>query len=425
MKTHLVQRSAVLLLSGLLAACGQQASVPAAHYAQVLTLHLKGGETSQGLGQKYNGTVLVFKPNEHLALIATNGLPSSLGTLGLNDHSEPNIGRIRSSAGATIWTKAGATIWTKAGATIWTKAGATIWTKAGATIWTKGTYEPVPENTTNWSSVHLDSAQARLARLGTGVKVAVVDTGVDLNLSFFQGSLAPASEWRDYVDGDRTPNEVGTQADHGYGHGTGIAGTILQISPGATILPMRVLGPDGGGDVISTAQAIIDAADLGANVINLSLGMPEVSPAIEAATLYAEGKGVVVVTSSGNDGASTLDFPARGAADDSARLAVGSVDDQGQISAFSNVGAGLSVFAPGEMIYGPAPEEAGAAWSGTSQSAAVTSGAVALGLGEGAAPAAVRAALLNTVSPVHTADAAPVTGAGQLDLGAFAQVIVP
>lgn len=427
MKTVAFRSPLVLLMSGLLAACGQQPSVPAAvHYAQVLTLHLTGGETVEGLQRKYGGDVVAFKPAAHLAIVATANAPrTGLGAQSLNGSAEPNEGRVQSAAGAVLWTKAGAVLWTKAGAVLWTKAGAVLWTKAGAVLWTKGAYEPVAENTTNWTSIHLEAAQARLNRLGTGVKVAVIDTGVDLNLSVFQGSLAPSSEWRDYIDGDRLPNEEGSPEDHGFGHGTGIAGTILQISPGVTLLPMRVLGQDGSGDVSSAAQAIIDAADAGSNIINLSVGMPEHSAAIEAAIGYAEGLGALVVTSSGNDGASSLDFPARGAGLDPVRLAVGSVDFAGRVSAFSNVGPGLSLFAPGELIYGPAPQEREAAWSGTSQSAAVASGALALGLAQGASPSAVRAALQNTVSPVQTADAQPLPGTGQLDLEAFARVILP
>lgn len=429
MKTFALRSPLVLLLSGLLAACGQQAAVPSAttHYAQVLTLHLSGSETEQGLKQQYGGDVLAFKPAAHFALVGlVKPLNTGLRALSLGGGSaEPNEGRIQSSAGAVLWTRAGAVLWTRAGAVLWTRAGAVLWTRAGAVLWTRGSYEPVAENTPNWTSVHLESAQARLSRLGAGVKVAVIDTGVDLNLSVFQGSLAPASQWRDYVDGDQYPNEEGSPDDHGFGHGTGIAGTVLQISPGATLLPMRVLGQDGSGDVSSAAQAIIDAADAGSNVINLSVGMPDDSAAIEAAIQYAEGLGAIVVTSSGNDGGTSLDSPARGAQHDAPRFAVGSVNGSNQVSAFSNTGAGLTLFAPGELIYGPAPQEREAAWSGTSQSAAVTSGALALGLAEVASPATVSAALRSTVAPVQTADGQPVTGSGQLDLDAFSRVLLP
>lgn len=414
-----------LLLTGLLAACGYQGAAPtASHYQQIITVSLKGGESVQGLQKRYGGEVVAFKPAAHFALVATSR-PAGLGTLALGDSAEPNAGRIGSAAGAVLWTRAGAVLWTRAGAVLWTRAGAVLWTRAGAVLWTRGMFEPVAENTGTWTSIHLDSAQARLTRLGAGVKVAVIDTGVDLNLSVLQSSLAPQSEWHDYVGGDGLPNEEGTPDDHGYGHGTGIATTVLQVSPGATILPMRVLAQDGSGDVSSTAQAIIDAADKGANIINLSLGMPEESPALEAAISYAEGLGATVVTSSGNDGATTLDSPARGAATDPARLAVGSVNGQGQVSAFSNTGQGLSVYAPGELIYGPAPLEREAAWSGTSQSAAVASGALALGLAEGVQPGAVRSALVSTTAPVHAADGLSVSGAGQLDLDAYARAIKP
>jgi len=275
----------------------------------------------------------------------------------------------------------------------------------------------MPENSGNWVSAGLDAAQTRLTHLGSGVKVAVIDTGADTAL--FAGSLAPQSEWRDWVDGDTLPDEPGTPADAGFGHGTGITSTILQMSPGATILPLRVLGTNGGGDVADVAAAIVYAADSGSQVINLSLGTSDPSPAIEAAIQYAESLNVLVVTSSGNDGATQLDYPARGAQGDPQRLAVGSVGLDGTVSAFSNTGAGLSVFAPGEGIYSPAPQDYGVYWSGTSQSAAVVTGALALGLGEQHGPAQTRAALLSSTASV------PGQDAGRLNLAAYSALLNP
>ena len=412
-----------LILTGLLSACSQNdagtlpASAAGPQYDRVLTLKLRGGETATSLQAQYGGRVLAFKPLSGFALVATSRPASSFSTLSVGSASEPNRSQVHASAGTMIWMKAGTMIWMK--------AGTLIWMKAGTMIWMKGSYQPVPENTDNWTSIGLDAAQTRLTHLGAGVKVAVIDTGADLNLSVLRGSLAPGSEWRDYVGNDALPDEEGQPGEGGYGHGTGIATAILQISPQVSILPMRVLGADGSGDVDHTAQAIIDAADDGARVINLSLGMPESSPALETAIRYAESQGSLVVTASGNDGQGAMDFPARGATQDPLRLAVGSVDASGTISAFSNTGAGLSVYAPGEWVYGPAPQEMMAAWSGTSESAGVVSAAAALGLGEGVPASSVRAALLSTAAPVLSDSGTVVPGPGRLDLDAFSRALLP
>ena len=86
----------------------------------------------------------------------------------------------------------------------------------------------------------------------------------------FAGTLAPASEWMDFVDNDGCPMDE--PGGDGYGHGTGVAGVVLQVAPNATILPFRVLGPDGSGDMTSVLAAIDHAVTMGADVINLSLG---------------------------------------------------------------------------------------------------------------------------------------------------------
>ncbi len=52
---------------------------------------------------------------------------------------------------------------------------------------------------------------------------------------------------RDFVDNDLDPSEEGTDSDAAYGHGTAVAGLLRQVAPGAKLLPLRVLSPDGSG----------------------------------------------------------------------------------------------------------------------------------------------------------------------------------
>ena len=157
---------------------------------------------------------------------------------------------------------------------------------------------------------------------GSGVTVAVVDTGVSAGSDGF-GSLLVGI---DLVSGD------GDATDQ-HGHGTHVAGTIAQatnngvgvagVAPGASILPVRVLDEDGYGMASRTAQGIIWAADHGAQVINMSLGGEGHSETSEAACDYAFDAGVVVVAASGND--SYTDFVCYPAAYDSV-IAVGATD---------------------------------------------------------------------------------------------------
>jgi serine protease len=149
---------------------------------------------------------------------------------------------------------------------------------------------------------------------GVGVTVAVVDTGVDLTHPDFQGRLLPGY---DFVDND-------TQALDIAGHGSHVAGLVaanglaLGVAREAKILPIRVLRDLSGGSDGPVAQGILWAANLlegqdnpnPAQVINLSLGSNTFSSLIADSVGKALAKGVIVVAASGNNGSSSLAFPA-------------------------------------------------------------------------------------------------------------------
>ena len=123
--------------------------------------------------------------------------------------------------------------------------------------------------------INLPAAQA--ISKGAGVKVAVLDTGIDKTHPLFAGKLLPG---RDFVDNDNDPSEVGTSGVGAYGHGTHVAGIVLMVAPDAKIIPIRVLDQNGVGNVWTLSKALNYAAnpdgnpatDDGANIINLSLG---------------------------------------------------------------------------------------------------------------------------------------------------------
>jgi serine protease len=113
-------------------------------------------------------------------------------------------------------------------------------------------------------------------------------------------------------------------------------------------MPVRVLDRLGRGDANTVARGVRFAAEHGAKIINLSLNfgssitserIPELIDAIEAA--YA--RGVLVVAATGNEGGSSVAYPARA----EHVLAVGATTEGGCLSAFSNRGPGLDVVAPG------------------------------------------------------------------------------
>ncbi|MGE0192777.1 MAG: S8 family serine peptidase [Planctomycetota bacterium] len=216
---------------------------------------------------------------------------------------------------------------------------------------------------------------------GAGVRVAVLDTGIDPDHPLLVGHIAPGGQ--DFIDGDDDPRYVANGRDddadglidEGRGHGTFVASLVLAVAPGAQIVPFRVLDSDSRGKASSLAEAIARAADLGVDVINLSAGMPTRVQVVKDAVQYARERGVLVVASAGNTGTRSVTFPA--SLGDG--LSVTSVDDGDVLAGFASFGDDVDLSAPGQELIGAFPNGLGAVrWSGTSFSAALVSGAFAL-----------------------------------------------
>lgn len=392
-----------VLSAGLLVGCAGQQPVPslvedrpgqvAQRYDSVVSVPLQTGDTPASLSTTLGAQVLSWNDagcaaadaESCFALLGMNGAASlsaqSVQTLtaqlGRNVYMESN--RDVFSGGGTLTATMGGSRGT------WASGNFLAWTGGSRGTWASGTYSVIPENTQNWRKVGLEKAQIMAPNLGTGVTVAVIDTGIDLKHSAFQGSLSDPSTWRDFYAADNVPQEEGSFGVGGYGHGTNVAGIILQVAPKAKIMPLRVLGPDGSGDVATVASAIDWATAKGARIINLSLGSDENSKVVQEAIARATAKNVLVVSSAGNANASKITYPAAIATSGSSgtnSLSVGSVNLSDIKSSFSNYASQLELVAPGENVFAPAPGELLAAWSGTSQAAPMVAGGLALALGQ-------------------------------------------
>jgi subtilisin family serine protease len=159
-----------------------------------------------------------------------------------------------------------------------------------------------------------------------------------------------------------------------FGHGTMVAGLIHLVAPTAKIMPLKAFNADGTADVSNIVRAIYYAADNGAKVINMSFELPQMSDALLKAVNYAARKGVICVASAGNDSQEALVYPAAYGN----VIGVGSVNQQNQLSSFSNYGPDIvSVAAPGEALITTYPGNHYAAAWGTSFSSALVAGAAA------------------------------------------------
>lgn len=181
---------------------------------------------------------------------------------------------------------------------------------------------------------------------GNDVLVAVVDTGVDYNHPDLQGRVIKGP---DLANNDNDPMDD-------QGHGTHVAGTIAAtgnngvgiagIAYNSKVLAIKVLGRDGSGDTSKIANGILKAAEMGAKVINLSLGGPQSSSVLKSAVDKATQQGALVVVASGNENTQTPSYPA---AYPNA-LSVGSTTSSDSRSNFSNYGSTVDIAAPGSDI---------------------------------------------------------------------------
>ena len=413
----------VLLLAG----CGTlEAQLPgtdplpaSTDHALIASVDITETDTPDAIAAAYGGDVVVWRPEAGFASLGLPDPADAVGTLGrpadgpgvrptlpTPANAAPNQGTFTipnfDEAGAlsvNAWA-GGISAWA-GGVNAWA-GGVNAWA-GGVNAWAGGSLNPFPGNEAYWQQIQLGQAQDLTVRRGQGVVVAVIDTGLDLNHVALAPRLAPSSGWLDLVDGDLNPHEgyvtaciawrgktctqtglVPTSSGAFFGHGTAVAGVVLQSAPNATILPIRVLSASGFGSATNVAIAIDHAIAHGADVINLSLGTFEPVPAIDQMLAFAGQQGVVVVAASGNTGDSNVMYPARTAAGSGFphAISVGSVNASDQKSWFSTYGA-LEMVAPGEAISTLYPGNAMAYAIGTSFAAPWVSGTAALILGDG------------------------------------------
>jgi len=125
---------------------------------------------------------------------------------------------------------------------------------------------------------------------GKGVKVAVIDSGVDAAHRGFQGRVTKQTWFR-----------YGTPLSED-DHGTHVAGTIHMMAPDAEIYDYRVFGAEGFDIDEAISISIFEACFDGVDIINMSLGGRWPNNNIRAAVQYAHSKGIIVVCAAGNEG---------------------------------------------------------------------------------------------------------------------------
>jgi type VII secretion-associated serine protease mycosin len=220
---------------------------------------------------------------------------------------------------------------------------------------------------------------------GKGVRVAVIDTGVDDKNPQLADAVDKAAG-RDYL----TKGKAGDPTNDEVGHGTKVAGIIaarphkgtgfVGLAPNATIIPIRQNDADNSGDSDTMAQAITYAVSRGAQVVNISQDTTKplsATSALAASIRKAISANVVVVASAGNDG---LDGEVKNTypAAFPGVLAVAASDRNNERAPFSQAGSFVGVAAPGVDIVSTVPGGGQCTDSGTSFSAPFVAGVAAL-----------------------------------------------
>ncbi|MGW4702179.1 type VII secretion-associated serine protease mycosin [Streptomyces sp. NPDC004285] len=232
---------------------------------------------------------------------------------------------------------------------------------------------------------------------GKGVRVAVIDTGVDDVNPQLRPPAVDAKSGKDYLKPDKNNPSYGDDkrgktdgtVDE-VGHGTKVAGIIaarprngtgfVGIAPEATIIPIRQNDEKNSGKSDTMAQAIDHAVDKGADVINISQDTTQpLGPDSPMARSVAKAiaRGVVVVASAGNDGMDGS-FKKTYPAAFPGVLAVASSDRNNERAAFSQSGDFVGVAAPGVDIVSTVPGGGQCVDNGTSFSAPYVAGVAAL-----------------------------------------------
>jgi subtilisin family serine protease len=251
---------------------------------------------------------------------------------------------------------------------------------------------------------------------GTGIVVAIIDTGVDPTHPVLQSQLLPgydfvhnlpgtASEWIDLTAENQaalaqssplpaTKNTVAMVSQstaaildqstaaildynnlpHAFGHGTMVAGIVHLVAPSAQILPLKAFSGDGTANLSNILRAVYFAADNGARVINMSFTLTAPSAELAKAIQYAASKGVICVAAAGNTGLPGLGNPANL----SHVPGVASTSNLDVRSVFSSYGKGVFLAAPGEGVVTTYPGMNYAEATGTSFSSPLVAGAGAL-----------------------------------------------
>ncbi len=200
---------------------------------------------------------------------------------------------------------------------------------------------------TPWNVERVNAPSVWRRSRGKGVKVCIVDSGVDTDHPDLMANVASG---KNFVTDSQGHND--TEFDDELGHGSHVSGIIAAIdddlgivgvAPGASIYAARVFGKTGSTSWSTIVAALDWCVERRTQVINMSLGSSKENKALGLAIANAYKAGLVVVASAGNSSGGPVGFPAAYPQ----ALAISSSDRFNKLSDFSSVGPEVDLIAPG------------------------------------------------------------------------------
>ena len=216
---------------------------------------------------------------------------------------------------------------------------------------------PVESQTLPWGVDRIDADVVHEYNSGTGVKVAIIDTGIDYSHPDLDDNFNSELLGYDFADNDNNPMDYD-------GHGTHCAGIVaaedneigvIGVAPDADLYALKVFTDAGSGSYSDVVSALEWSIDNGMDVISMSIGSkgdPGIEPWIDA----AYGAGIILIGSAGNEGnpagrGDNVIYPAKY----KNVTAVAATDISDERARWSSTGPDVELSAPGVSIYSTYP----------------------------------------------------------------------
>lgn len=271
----------------------------------------------------------------------------------------------------------------------------------------------------SWHLAKINASTAWDSSTGSGVTVAVLDTGVDAAHPDLSSRIVPG--WNFY-DNNSNTSDV-------HGHGSAVAGAaaatmnnaigVAAIAGQARIMPIRIADANAYAYWSTVAQGLTWAADNGARVANISYVGVAGSSAVQSAAQYMKNKGGLVVVCAGNNNRD------EGIAPTTTMIPVSATDENDLKTSFSSWGGFVAMSAPGINVWTTQRGGTYGQWWGTSIASPVTAGVVALMMARKPTLSAAQIESLLYASAVDLGASGrdPVFGHGRVDAAAALRAV--